>query len=84
MTYKQAQELGGQVRKSEHGALVVYADRMRKTETAGLDAVKRMTAPCQRDRGGFERAGGRVGAIGFGYGTGRRTSAVGLSSRNPS
>ena len=34
MTYKQSQELGGQVRKGEHGSLVVYADRMRKTETA--------------------------------------------------
>jgi antirestriction protein ArdC len=33
MTYKQSQELGGQVKKGEHGALVVYADRIRKTET---------------------------------------------------
>jgi antirestriction protein ArdC len=33
MTYKQAQELGGQVKKGEHGALVVYADRIHKTET---------------------------------------------------
>ena len=33
MTYKQAQELGGQVRKGEHGSLVVYADRIHKTET---------------------------------------------------
>jgi antirestriction protein ArdC len=33
MTYKQAQELGGQVRKGEHGSLVVYADRITKTET---------------------------------------------------
>ena len=33
MTYKQAQELGGQVRKGEAGALVVYADRFTKTET---------------------------------------------------
>ena len=33
MTYRQAGELGGQVRKGERGALVVYADRMRKTET---------------------------------------------------
>ncbi len=32
MTYKQAQELGAQVRKGEHGALVVYADRITKTE----------------------------------------------------
>jgi len=33
MTYKQAQELGGQVRKGETGSLVVYADRYTKTET---------------------------------------------------
>jgi antirestriction protein ArdC len=32
MTYKQAHELGGQVRKGEHGSLVVYADRMTRTE----------------------------------------------------
>ena len=33
MTYKQAAELKAQVRKGEHGALVVYADRITKTET---------------------------------------------------
>lgn len=33
MTYKQATELGGQVRKGEHGSLVVYADTFTKTET---------------------------------------------------
>jgi len=33
MTYRQAASLGAQVRKGEHGALVVYADRIRKTET---------------------------------------------------
>jgi antirestriction protein ArdC len=33
MTYKQANELGGQVRKGEHGSLVVYADRMTRTDT---------------------------------------------------
>jgi antirestriction protein ArdC len=33
MTYKQASELGAQVRKGEKGALVVYADRIRRTET---------------------------------------------------
>jgi antirestriction protein ArdC len=32
MTYRQAQELGGQVRKGEHGSLVVFADRFKKTE----------------------------------------------------
>lgn len=33
MTYKQVQALGAQVRKGETGALVVYADRVTKTET---------------------------------------------------
>jgi antirestriction protein ArdC len=34
LTYKQAQELGAQVRKGEHGELVVYADRITRTETS--------------------------------------------------
>lgn len=33
ITYKQAATLGGQVRKGEHGSLVVYADRFTRTET---------------------------------------------------
>ena len=33
MTYKQAQELGGQVRKGSKGETVVYANKMTKTET---------------------------------------------------
>lgn len=33
MTYKQAQELGAQVRKGEQGALVVYANTITRTET---------------------------------------------------
>jgi antirestriction protein ArdC len=39
MTFKQAQEIGGHVRKGERGALVVYANRITKTETndEGLD-----------------------------------------------
>lgn len=32
LTYKQAQELGGQVRKGEKGSLVVYANTISKTE----------------------------------------------------
>jgi antirestriction protein ArdC len=35
MTYKQASELGGQVRKGEHGSLVVYADRITRKDTDG-------------------------------------------------
>ena len=34
MTYRQASELGGQVRKGEQGTPVAYADKLRKTETA--------------------------------------------------
>jgi len=42
MTYKQALELKAQVRKGEHGSLVVYADRFTKTETADNgDAIER-------------------------------------------
>lgn len=33
LTYKQPTALGAQVRKGAHGALVVYADRLTKTET---------------------------------------------------
>jgi antirestriction protein ArdC len=33
MTYKQSQELGANVRKGEHGSLVVYANTVSKTET---------------------------------------------------
>jgi antirestriction protein ArdC len=33
MTYRQASELGGNVRKGEHGSPVVYADRITRTET---------------------------------------------------
>jgi antirestriction protein ArdC len=34
MTYRQATDLGAQVRKGEHGTTVVYADRFKKTQTA--------------------------------------------------
>ena len=33
LTYKQAQEIGGQVRKGEKGALVVYANTINRTKT---------------------------------------------------
>ena len=33
MTYNQARELGGQVRKGEHGAWVVFANTLKRTET---------------------------------------------------
>ncbi len=32
LTYRQAQELGGQVRRGETGSLVVYADTLRRRE----------------------------------------------------
>jgi len=34
MTYRQASELGANVRKGEHGSPVVYADRIKRTETS--------------------------------------------------
>ena len=37
----------------------------------------------QPDRGRFDRGAGRAGSGAFGYGTGRRTSVAGLSSRSP-
>ena len=42
MTYKQSQEIGAQVRKGEHGSLVVYADHITRTETdsAGQDVER--------------------------------------------
>lgn len=44
MTYRQAQELKGQVRKGEHGSLVMFADRFTKTETneQGEDVEKQI------------------------------------------
>ena len=41
MTFRQAVELGGQVRKGSKGQLVIFADKLRKTETdsAGQDRV---------------------------------------------
>ena len=33
LTYKRAQELGGQVRKGEKGSIVVYANTISRTET---------------------------------------------------
>jgi antirestriction protein ArdC len=43
MTFKQAKDLGGHVRKGEKGELVVYADRFRKTEideASGLEVER--------------------------------------------
>jgi antirestriction protein ArdC len=46
MTYRQAQELGGHVRKGEHGTFVVYADQYVKTEgdEASGEAIERRIA----------------------------------------
>jgi antirestriction protein ArdC len=33
LTYRQGQELGGQVRRGERGSTIVYADRIQRTET---------------------------------------------------
>jgi antirestriction protein ArdC len=42
LTFKQAQEVGGHVRKGEHGSMVVYADRFTRTDTTEAgDEVER-------------------------------------------
>ena len=45
MTYKQAAELGGQVKKGEKGSLVVYADTFTKTGTDDKGADVETTIP---------------------------------------
>jgi antirestriction protein ArdC len=45
MTYKQAAELGGQVRKGERGSLVVYADTFTKSGTDDKGADVELTVP---------------------------------------
>jgi antirestriction protein ArdC len=45
LTYKQAAELGGQVRKGEHGSLVVYADKITKTGTDDTGADVEIKIP---------------------------------------
>jgi antirestriction protein ArdC len=45
MTYRQATELGGQVRKGSKGALVIYADTFRKTETDDAGQERDLTIP---------------------------------------
>jgi antirestriction protein ArdC len=44
MTYRQAHERGGQVRKGEHGSLVVYADTVTRMET---DAATGLETECE-------------------------------------
>lgn len=41
MTFRQACALGGQVRRGEHGATVVYANRIRRTEATPAGDVER-------------------------------------------
>ena len=45
LTYKQACMLGGQVRKGEKGALVVYADRITRTETGDSGEAQEIEIP---------------------------------------
>jgi len=45
MTYKQASEIGAQVRKGEQGSLVVYADRFTKKETDDQGAESEREIP---------------------------------------
>ncbi len=48
MTYNQAQELGGQVRKGEHGTQVVYANTFTKTETNDVGEEEERAIPFLR------------------------------------
>src|SRR3954449_3952165 len=51
LAFKQAQQLGGNVRKGKHGELVVYADRITRTETdAKVDEVERLRSTQERPR----------------------------------
>jgi len=45
LTFKQALELGGNVRKGEHGELVVYANRITRTETDEKGAEQNREIP---------------------------------------
>lgn len=45
MTFRQAQAMGGQVRRGAHGATVVYANRFRRTETGGNGEAVERTIP---------------------------------------
>ena len=45
LTFKQALALGGNVRKGEHGELVVYADRIKRTETDEKGAETERSIP---------------------------------------
>jgi antirestriction protein ArdC len=45
LTFKQAIELGGHVRKGETGELVVYADRITRTETDAKGAEVEKAIP---------------------------------------
>ena len=48
LTYKQARKLGGQVRKGEKGALVVYADRITRTETGDNGEAQEIEVPLMK------------------------------------
>jgi antirestriction protein ArdC len=48
MTFQQAKELGGYVRKGEHGTPVVYASKFTKTETGDDGAESQREIPFLR------------------------------------
>ena len=48
MTYRQAQELGAHVRKGEEGSLVVYADKIIRTETDAETGEEAEPVTCPR------------------------------------
>ena len=61
MTYKQAQELGANVRKGEHSSLAVYANSISKTETNEQGEDIERSIPFMKGYTVFKRrAGGRT------------------------
>jgi hypothetical protein len=80
MTFRQAQELGAHVKKGEHGSLVVYADKITRTETdeSGEEALREIAfmkrlhgVQLRADRGLAVAFLRDCGATGFRFGADR-------------
>jgi hypothetical protein len=74
--------LPGQARR--HRAADAFEAGERVIVRSGKKSPSAERRARQPGRGRLEREAGRAGSGGFGYGTARRTSAAGLSSRRPS
>src|SRR4029450_8504671 len=60
LTYRQASELGGQVRKGEKGTLVVYADTFTRTATGENGEAQEAAIPFMMGYTAFSAAHGDV------------------------